>query len=347
MRNSVALQSIPLALCLAACQSSLYAPPAPNAAAVRGAAAERLGGAGTSHLYVATVTQSRRLTIERHRLLKGIPAKNSDRVYKDYGGLIAVSGDGTLYATIGLSPIVIYVFPPGTDRPARKIKVRPHCRFSSGGFNVINAIASDGNGYLFVLIYSYPGAGRVLDVAHDSTETRTPCNGVAVFAPNAKGNAQPVQAIKFSEAAGLDALAVDANDNLFIGGNSVVSEYANAIANPTLTRTFSGDYLGTVRALATDSAGDIFIANAAQSYTSAWIDRYSPSASGGGPPTSIFYLAGSGPHSLWSMAEHGRYVYVDDTGTSVDVYHAFKNGQQSPVDSLQESKKVDTVATGP
>ena|GEM_PF-3327349 len=348
MRSGVALRVIPLLLLPAACQSGLSTPGVPSVPSVAGAVLQRTPGTGAAHLYVATVTGSRRLTIERHRLHKGIPAKNPDLVYHGYSGLIAVSPNGWLFSTLAQNPISITAFPPGSHRPLRKIRVEPFCRFSSSGFNVINAIAADANGYLFVLIYSYPGAlaWHERKVAAQP-DTRTPCNGVAVYAPNAKGKARPVQAIKLSNTAGLDALAVDANDNLYVGGDSVVNEYANSITNPTLTRTFSGKYLGTVRALATDSAGDVFIANAQQSYSSAWIDRYSPSASGGGPPTSTIDLQGSGPHWLWSMAEQGRYLYIDDSGTSVDVYHAFKNGRQGPIDSLSVSEKVDTIAAGP
>jgi len=263
--------------------------------------------------------------------------------------LIAVAGNGTLYATLGQSPIVVDVFSPDSNRRVRRIRVEPACHFSSSGFNVVNGIAADASGYLFVLIYSYPGAAPSRPSRAGGTwpDARTPCNGVAIYAPYAEGKAHPVQAIRFSNAARLDGLAVDRNDNLYIGGGSVVNEYSNALADPTLTRTFSGKYLGTVRAIATDSRGDIFIANAAQSYSSAWIDRYSPEASGGGAPTSMFELNGSGPHWLWSMAARQRYLYVNDTGSSVDVYDALKNGTQSPIDSLMESKKVDTVAAGP
>jgi hypothetical protein len=340
-------QVIGLVFALGGCQSGI-----PNI----GTSGVQQGGAPISpashagavpHLYVATVS-NQVLAIERHRLRKGIPAKAPDHVYTG-SGLLALAGNGTLYSTLALSPIVVDVFSPGSEKPVRRIDVDPGCHFSSSGFNVVKGIAADASGYLFVLIYSYPGAApsRASRGADSSPEARTPCNGVAVYAPNAKGKAHPVQAIRLSNSAGLDGLAVDGNDNLYVAGGSSVNEYANAIVDPTLTRTFSGKYLGTVRAIATDAAGDVFIANAQQSYSSAWIDRYSSMASGGGPPTSMFDLEGSGPHWLWSIAVHRRYLYVDDTGTSVDVYDALKNGAQSPVDSLVESKKIDTIAADP
>ena len=350
MRTAVASRIVPLGLlvALAACQAGIPRVGAPIASSsARGTLSRTAGSVRAGHLYVATVTASRQLTIGRYRLHNGIPASSPDRVYQGYSGLIAVSGNGTLYSTIALSPIVVDVFPSGSDKPVRKISIEPACHFSSSGFNVVNAIAADASGYLFVLIYSYPGAAlRVSRGGGPSPDTRTPCNGIAIYAPNARGRARPVQAIRLSNTAELDGLAVDASDNLYVSGGSAVNEYSNAVVDPKQTRTFSGKYLGDVRSVATDPAGDVFIANAEQSYSSGWIDRYSPSASGGGPPTSTIYLQGSGPHLLYSMAVQRRYLYADDTAKSVEVYRARKNGPQSPIYSLPEPK-VDSVAVGP
>jgi hypothetical protein len=350
MRTAIAFRIIPFSLLIAltACQNGIPNVGAPSVSQETAGAGSSATAGLAAHLYVATVTASRRLAIDRYRLHKGIPSASPNRVYQGYSGLIAVSGNGTLYSTLAQSPIVVDVFSPGSDKPVRKINVEPACHFSSSGFNVVNAVAADASGYLFVLLYSYPGAApshASRDAGH-LPDSRTPCNGIAIYAPSAHGNDRPIQSIRLSNTAGLDGLAVDASDNLYVAGNSVVTEYSNALVDPKITRTFSGKHLGDVRSVATDSAGDVFIANAEQSYSSGWIDRYSPSAKGSGPPTSTIYLQGSGPHLLYSLAVRGRYLYADDTATSVELYYARKNGGQSPLDSLPEPK-VDAVAGGP
>jgi hypothetical protein len=267
-----------LLLAFAGCQSALSNAGVPSASD----GVWRSGGNDThaAHLYVAVSTSTSRLSIERFRLHRGIPDTTPDRTYEGYGGLIAVSGDGTLYATSSRPFDVIYAFSPGSEKPTREIDVAPRCGPSS--FTVINAIAADQSGYVFVLIYSYAGAEspRAPRGAGPLPDARTPCNGVAVYAPNANGYSRPVQAIRFPTAVQLNGLAVDANDNLYLSGNypSKVEEFANAVVDPKRTRTFRGKYIAGVRSVATDSAGDLFIANAQQSYSSGWIDRYAPNA---------------------------------------------------------------------
>ena len=295
-----------------------------------------------SFLYVAGSTSpSRGAFIDRFRLVKGRPGAHPDRVYNGYGGSIAVAGDGTLYA-LGPSQ-VIEAFAPGSDTPTRHINVVPRCGPSS--FTIITEIAADPNGYLFVLIYSYAGLSHQL---RGDPDTRVPCNGIAVYAPNASGYARPVQSIRFSQGAGLPGIAVDSNDNLYLAQNypSEVKEFSNAIVHPKLTRIISGKYLGTVRSVATDSAGDVYIANAAQSFSLGWIDRYAPSAKGDGPPTSAIYIQAPPPHLLYAMAVHAHYLYASDAHSSLELYHARRNGKQGPVDSLSVSN-VSSVAVGP
>ena len=297
-----------------------------------------------SFLYVAGSTSpSRGMFTDRFRLVQGIPAAHPDRVYNGYGGSIAVTGDGTLYAVGPLQ--VIAAFAPGSDKPSREIDVAPRCGPSV--FTLIGPIAADENGYLFVWIYTYDGPSASHRLRADP-DTRTPCNGVAVYAPNASGYAHPVQAIRFSQGFGSAGLAVDRNDNLYLGQNypADVKEYSSAIVHPKLTRTITGKYLGTVRSLATDSAGDVYIANAAQSFSLGWIDRYAPTAKGDGPPTSTIYIEAPPPHLLYSITAHGHYLYASDSNSSVELYHARRNGKQSPADSLAVSN-VSSVAVGP
>jgi hypothetical protein len=340
------LAPVALLATLAACESPLWpsGPPSASGAAYSAPIPGRRE-AEALHLYVATVATSRRLAIERFPLDNGIPSTDPDLVYQGYSGFIAVAGDGTLYSTLGEEPNVVDAFPPGSNVPDRRIDVSPPCGPSS--FTVISAIAADASGYLFVLIYSYPGLAPLRAPRRMKPDLRAPCNGVAIYAPNASGKARPFQAIHFF-AADSNGLAVDAHDNLYVSQNypSAVKEYSNAVVDPKRTRTFTGKYLGTTRAVATDSVGNLFVANAAQSYTLGWITRYGPRAKGRGAPSSTIYLQGSGPHLLDSIAVRGRYLYADENVKAVNVYYAHKNGEQSPIDSLPFSK-VDSVAVGP
>jgi hypothetical protein len=57
-------------------------------------------------------------------------------------------------------------------------------------------------------------------------------------------------------------------------------------------------------------------------------------------------LAASGLHFLYSIAAFRRYLYVDDTFDSVDLYYAHKNGSQYPFMSIPASE-VLSVAVSP
>ena len=339
-----------LLFALTACQTPAIAPIAsfrPTAErTVRPQAGSR------THLY-AWVSSGTHDSIERFRLIGGIPAKNPDRVYPRYGGDVAVAGDGTLY--VGDSTVtgeaVIYAFPPDSLRPKRVIIIpdlASQCQ-AAPGFTGENGIAADASGYLFVAIVTYSsGAGALKQTkAGPPSSSEWPCEGVAIYAPGAMGDARPAQVIRYGRGGDLTALAVDAADNLYVAnsGRNNVDEFANPIVNPTLTRTFRSAYIGKVHALATDREGDIFIAGTDPFYQSGRITRFTPDAKGRGKPTSTIRLA-PGAHLFGSLTESGKVLYVNDTYKSVDLYHAFRNGDQSPFYSAP-LVKVWSLATGP
>ena len=191
-----------------------------------------------------------------------------------------------------------------------------HCGVSSGGQSVFPAIATDPQGNLFVAVYTYDGgaATRAHAKVSPGSSTRVPCNGVAIFAPDANGSVNPIQSIGFGRGAFIDAIAVDAADNLYVGNypHNIV-QYANAVNSPKRRRVFHTRSPAHVSSLAIDAAGEIFISNTNFGYQTAWIDRYAADAKAKGPPTSEIQLAGvSHLHMLYSIAVRGRDLYAVD-----------------------------------
>lgn len=335
-----------LVFALTGCQSASLAPFAGSGASP-GTSAGLGPSARGAHLYVAVETSTQYQSVERFRLVKGIPQSTPDRVYEGYGELTAVGGDGTLYA-FG-SGGVIYAFPPGSDKPARSIEVGnpTHCGGSSSQETEIPALASDSQGYLFAAIYTYDGGLRAHRRSMGPADGSVPCNGVVVFAPGANGNPKPVQTISLGKRAIVTGIAVDSQDDLYVGeSRNTVAEYANSVTAPHRTRVFRTVKPVDVTSVATDGAGNVFISYVSQSYKGGFIDRYAPTAKSKAPPSSEIRLTGSGLHFLRSIAAFRRVLYNVDGFDSVDLYHARQNGDQSPFYSLPASG-VSSVSVGP
>ncbi|MBV8530960.1 MAG: hypothetical protein JO104_06555 [Candidatus Eremiobacteraeota bacterium] len=311
-------------------------------------------GGRANHLYVSVspARNPNEISVKRFALVNGIPQSKADRVYRGHGDLLAVSSDGTLYAADpGNAALTVYAYDGGHTKPHRTIQVPEprHCGGPSGSLIEITSLATDPQGNLFagILTYNYDrdASQRAHTLGRPGPATRVPCNGVSIFAPNAKGRVKPIQSIDLGSTAWVNSLAVDAADNLYVGNYpSTILQYADAVKKPTQTRTFQTRYAGWVSSLATDAAGDIFVANT--NYQSAVIDRYAPDVPSQGPPTNEISLAGSGFHALLSIAVRGRNLYANDRIDSLDLYHARKNGPQTPFYSVK-FPYVRSVAVGP
>ena len=340
-----------LVLALAGCQSGALAPPepaAPSGAAVRH---DMSADARSGHLYVAVTTATHYPSIERFRIVHGLPDSTPDRVYEGYGGLIAVSGNGTLYAFGNISSRYdIYAFGPHGSKPVRKFDIPSpgRCGVSSSEETEISALAADAQGYLFAAIYTY--AGDVASGTHRVVPAKSgsvPCNGVAVFAPGANGKVEPVQTIPLGRRAVITGIAVDPHDNLYVTESPyTIAEFTNAVTNPQRTRVFHTTSSAHVSSIATDDAGNVFISNVNYGYKTGWIDRYSPSAKSKGPPTSEILFQGSNLHFLRAIAVGRRVLYDVDGSDSVDLYHALKNGSQTPFYSFA-ANDASAEAVGP
>lgn len=346
------LTRLALVFALVGCQSGAFSPGMPGGTPQ---GIDRPDGSSekADHLYVSVSPQSNPnyVSVKVFPFVKGIPQSKPDRVYRGHGEIIAVSSDGTLYASdpLSASPMTVYAFDGGHTKLDRTIRIPypSNCGVSSSQVTQINALAADPQGNLFagILTYDQDASRRPHWKAPLRPSLHVPCDGVAIFAPDAKGRAKPIQSIDLGLQAWVNSLAVDASDNLYIGNYpTAILQYANAVKSPTQTRSFQTRYAGWVSSLATDAAGDIFVSNT--NYQTAVIDRYAPNVPSQGPPTNEIALAGSGFHSLLSIAVRGRDLYADDKIDSVDLYHARKNGPQNPFYSLTFFY-VRSVAVGP
>ena len=290
------------------------------------------------------------LSVDRAiQVVNGVHETTPDLVYNGYGGLLAVAGDGTLYASAPDYGNGVVAFPPNADQPSRTITIPEHrvCGRGSGGYSGVSSLAADARGYLFAGIYTTgtaaPSAG-----SRNRGKRKSPrlCEDVAIYSPTANGEAMPIQLIHFPKPHWLMGLAVDGSDNLFVDDSMhEVDEFANALIKPNKTRVFKGADVGYAHSIATDATGNLYIASTDASYKTGRIERYAPDADGSGPPTSTIVLP-SGVYLLETIGERGRVVYVDAQDKSVDLYYARKNGNQSPFYSFTASNVI-SVATGP
>src|SRR5262249_22196333 len=148
-----------------------------------------------AHLYVAVspANNPNEVSVKRFPLVNGIPQSKADRVYRGHGKLIAVSSDGTLYAADPtINPLTVYAFDDGRTKADRTIEVSypRSCGTFSSRLTEVNALAADRQGNLFVGILTYDqDAHRSYSAA---PAARVPCNGVAIYAPGAKGRPKPI-----------------------------------------------------------------------------------------------------------------------------------------------------------
>jgi hypothetical protein len=166
-----------------------------------------LAASVNGHLY-AVVGQTE---IQRFPLLGGLPSRRPDLTIPGHGPVLAIGVDGTLAAQKDAFPVIDF-FAPGQTKPERTLNVLPP---KSGCRVNIVGLVLDAAGNLYV-----------------SRQTIDPCflDGIAVYGPNASGNAKPI--LSFLTSTG--ALAIDPRSGeLFdsIGGGvryqSTINVYSN------------------------------------------------------------------------------------------------------------------------
>lgn len=302
------------------------------------------------HLYVSSYNGGP--MVQRFALVNGLPKGAPDKVYAGYGGQIAVSENGTLYTKLSTqAPATVYAFAPGSSQPTRTIvipNIGRRCRNVEG--TLVDSIATDARGDLFAAIDNYEsGVVTVQRLRVESTGLRAPCQGVAVYSPQATGQAAPIQSIAFNSTT-MPGMAVDARTDLYVvdAGLQGVREFSRAVRNPAPTRALESSYTFEAQSLATDRSGNLYV------YLTPWcgncqgaaLNVFPPTAKGGDPPAIAMLFDGQPYNDLNSIAVEAPYLYAANALGSVDVYNAPANGTQLPVYSLQVPN-VSAVAVGP
>lgn len=165
------------------------------------------------HLYLVTGLPNGSSEVVRYPLVNAIPAQSPDLVYSGVGLPIAVARDGTFYASEPLvssfGQQVIDAFPPGSPTPARRITLP-----ATNDGTSATALTVDASGYLYAGYASFISGIRI-PAPPNASASGLPTHGIAVYAPNANGNAPPLLAFRFAGLqGGPQALAFDAQEHL-------------------------------------------------------------------------------------------------------------------------------------
>jgi len=220
-------------------------------------------------------------------------------------GPIAIGSTGNLFVT-DEDAEAVFVYAKGAtgyDQPKREI-VPPF---------VPSCVAVDGSGYEFVGGFS---------------------NGyVAVYAPNASGNANTLQRIALPDRhPDVNGVAVDASGNLFVSDSNEVSEFTTPVTNPTLARAIvgTGQQSSPTGMAPNNSSGELYVANAGDDN----ILGYSATANGNSAPNRTIVSSSPSLITPVGVALSGSVLY-STSGSSLDgppsvfVLDALK-GTQSP-----------------
>jgi hypothetical protein len=186
-------------------------------------------------------------------------------------GFLAVDGTGNIYAaategTTGTSILEVPVTSSNNAQPTRSIPFN-----TTTGLTAMSGLAVDATGDIY---------------ASNTT------GGVSVFSSTATGSVAPTSSVVITSDAGPQATAVDPSGNVYIAtapplNNTAIAPievFAPGTAAPT--RTLSGALttlaIASPQGLATDSAGNLYVANVVAGVSSILI--FEPTATGNTPP---------------------------------------------------------------
>lgn len=312
------------ALTLAACGAGNGAAPTP----LRQNAAMLAAPAAAHHLYVAAApyTGSGGLGLERFPIVDGKPAQSPDLVYPNNTGPIAIGPDGSLYAGSDAGFQTIERFAPGSIKPESELLAKPcpHGYIYDG----LSGLTVDAKGNLYVAIVE--GVSGVRDrAAH-----RCPSQFVAIYAPDAKGRAMPINTIPIDLGASepVFGLAIDGSGDLAADTtSSAVRIYADPTGKARLVRLFSSRALPLPQGIAFDATHPlVYIAN----FSPPSIVVLPSNAQGPTPARRVIQNAG-GQSFCGQIALLGGFVFVADSQAGT-VYEFLKDahGPAKPVASL-------------
>ncbi len=186
-------------------------------------------------------------------------------------GFLAVDSTGNIYtsATEGTAGTAILEFPVDSSnnaQPTRSIPLN-----STTGLSAASGLAVDAIGDIFV---------------------SNTAGGVSEFGPTATGSVAPSSTVTLTSAAGPQATAVDPSGNLYLATapplNNIAIAPIEVFAPGTKTpaRSLGGALttlsIGSPQGLATDSAGNLYVANVVSGVSSILV--FEPTATGNTPP---------------------------------------------------------------
>ena len=223
-------------------------------------------------------------------------------------GFLAADGTGNVYtaATEGTAGTSLIEFPVGSQNNAQPIRSIP--------FNGTTELTSI--------------TGLAADTAGDLYASNS-SGGVSIFTAAENGSTAPAGTVTTTSDTGPQATAVDTSGNLYIAPGVQVSQISTSTApievfspqtsTTTPTRTIGGAAtlmdIATPQGLATDTAGNLYVANVVSGVSSILV--FEPTASGNVPPmrditgsnTQLGCVAGI------AVDTEGGYIYIVSTPT--------------------------------
>jgi hypothetical protein len=285
------------------------------------------------HLYVASSFETEpSSTVQRFRIVGGVPESKPDRVYSSVGAPIAVDSHGYLYATGNLMTgcgaiggAGVFVYGPRSRSPIRTLCIAGCGNPPCAG---ISSLFVDGQGYLYsgigVRFVRYGGSWQV-----------------NVYSPGSSGETPPVQTIDSGSCNTkgcqytLTGLAVDAHDNLHVSNNgspeSVLS-FASPTTNPTQIADLTGSGIVNPSGLAVDSSNEMYVDN--PNGTNSFISAYRAKANGNPPPDREISVTGEQTFGSGIATAAGLLLIPDPMANVVYAVRARKNGPQRPIWAL-------------
>jgi hypothetical protein len=221
-------------------------------------------------------------------------------------GFLAVDGTGNIYtaATEGTTGTSLLEFPVGSQNNAQPTRSIPFN--ATTALTAIGSLSADSTGVL----YASTGAGSV-----------------SIFSASTTGSIAPTTTVTLTSGAGPQATAVDASGNLYVATATPVNNiaiapievFAPATSTTVPTRSIAGALtnldIATPTALATDTAGNLYVANVISGVSSILV--FEPTASGNTPPMRDI----TGSNTLLgcvggiAVDSEGGYLYVVSTPT--------------------------------